>query len=495
MAERQSSGPAGNSGDRLPSLSNSAAAAAAICPVLQFGLGDDAPAVSYAGALEQAHVRLHVCASADDIRAALRTDRIVAGLLHLGHRADELFPSPALETLIEMQPTLRLIAMVEKDRARSRCLERLLQWGVLYDFHTLPADVERLLHTLGHIRGLVEIEDIAAMPTGIEGVGEPYMIGSHPAMLQVFHTIRKIADTDAPILITGESGTGKELAARAIHERSAFAQGPFVAVNCAALPPTLIESELFGHEKGSFTGAHQRKIGRIEAARGGTLFLDEIGDLPLDVQGHFLRFLQEKTIERVGSTRSITVDVRVVAATNVELKQAMEAGRFREDLYYRLNVLHVHMPPLCERGEDIELITAFFLRKFSKELRRPFRGFSDGARAAIRAYPWPGNVRELISSVRRAVVMADGKWITAVDLGLPDGSAERPHSVPTLEAARHELERDLVRRALDLHNQKIQPAARSLGVSRVTLYRLVEKYGIKAPEADAEARAERNPRR
>src|SRR3989304_3584515 len=165
MAERQSSGPAGNSGDRLPNLSNSAAAETAICPVLQFDLGDDAPAVSYAYALEQAQVRLHVCASADDIRAALRADRIVAGLLHLGHRADELFPSPALEALIEMQPTLRLIAMVEKDRVRSRCLERLLQWGVLYDFHTLPADTERLLHTLGHIRGLVELEDITTLPT------------------------------------------------------------------------------------------------------------------------------------------------------------------------------------------------------------------------------------------------------------------------------------------------------------------------------------------
>ena len=453
--------------------------------ILLLNLDKKSPALSYVDALKSAQIDVHVCNSAEEARSTLSSEKVVAGLLHMGEANGGPAATREVEQLVETRPTLRLIAVIDREQMQSPQVLRLLQWGLLYDLHTLPVDTQRLQFVLGHIRGLVELEEMATLPTDIDGTSEPYMIGSSPAMLQTFEAIRKVGDVDAPILITGESGTGKELAAHAIHERSTYRDGPFVAVNCAALPPTLIESELFGHEKGSFTGAHQRKIGRIEAATGGTLFLDEIGDLPHDVQGHFLRFLQDKTIERLGSNRTIEVNVRVVAATHVDLDKAIEENRFREDLYYRLNVLKIHLPPLRERGEDIELIAAFFLRKFVKELRRLLQGFSYGARTAIGTYSWPGNVRELISAVRRAVVMAEGKWITAEDLGLPSIPKQPIQTLPTLEEARHEVEEELIRRALDIHNYNIQRAARSLNISRVTLYRIMEKHGINTGKSRA----------
>lgn len=308
--------------------------------------------------------------------------------------------------------------------------------------------------------------------------GESYMVGSSPAMRRIYETIRKVARTDAPVLITGESGTGKELAAQAIHERSTYSDGPFVPINCAALPTNLIASELFGHEKGAFTGADQRRIGRIQSAEGGTVFLDEIGDLPLDLQAHLLRFLQEKTIDRVGGRHPIKVDVRVVAATNADLRKAVADGKFREDLFYRLNVLTLEMPPLRERGDDIELVSTFFMRKFADEMGRSIRGLRADAQRLIQCYPWPGNIRELIATMRRAVVMADGDWIRAEDLGLPEESAGPDGDIPSLEAARRRTEEGLIRKALDAHGNNIKRTAEHLGVSRVTLYRLIEKYGI-----------------
>jgi DNA-binding NtrC family response regulator len=303
------------------------------------------------------------------------------------------------------------------------------------------------------------------------------LLGTSRAFERVIEAARQVAATDASVFITGESGTGKELAAREIHDRSPFRGGPFVAVNCAGLPPHLIASELFGHEKGAFTSAHQRKVGQVEVARGGTLFLDEIGDLPLDVQGHLLRFLQDKTIQRVGSTRPIPVNLRIISATHIDCTRAIRDGRFREDLYYRLNVLRVHMPPLRERAEDIPVLAEFYLQQFTREHRRLIQGFQPAAEAAMRAYGWPGNVRELVSAIRRAAVMADGRWITAADLGLPP-AATGP--LAPLEAARREVEATLIRRALDLHGYNVQSAARALDVSRVTLYRLMEKHAIRA---------------
>ncbi len=245
-----------------------------------------------------------------------------------------------------------------------------------------------------------------------------FMVGNSPVMFDVFEQVRRFAACDVPVLITGESGTGKELVARAIHERSGRAAGPYVALNCAAVPATLIASELFGYEKGSFTGANARKHGHIEHAHRGTLFLDEIGDMPIDLQGLLLRFLQEGEILRVGGRQPIKVDVRVVAATNVRLREAIAAGKLREDLYYRLNVLSLHLPPLRERDGDVEVLATYFLRQIGQELGRELRGFTPAALAAMLAYPWPGNVRELIATMRRAVVLANGPLVDVSDLRL-----------------------------------------------------------------------------
>ncbi|MHA1600886.1 MAG: sigma-54 interaction domain-containing protein [Alphaproteobacteria bacterium] len=338
----------------------------------------------------------------------------------------------------------------------------------------------------------------ASKSEGAEDPSGPYLVGNSPIMRATFETIRRFAPTETPVLITGESGTGKELAALAIHERSARAAGPFIPINCAGLPPTLIGSELFGHEKGAFTGAYQRKIGRIESAQGGTVFLDEIGDLPLELQPHLLRFLQEKTIDRVGGNRPIKVDVRVVAATNMNLTKAIKEGRFREDLFYRLNVLTLAMPPLRERGDDIDLLSTFFLQKFAEEMNRPVQGFDPAAIRQLRLYGWPGNVRELVSCIRRAVVMSDEPNITARDLGFPlgmqHGGPARPAALPgavnghatpcppdkhvTLRQAKREAEFSLLRGTLEQNGQNIKQTAEVLGVSRVTLYRLLKDHGI-----------------
>ena len=338
--------------------------------------------------------------------------------------------------------------------------------------------VHQVLHR--HLSDRVASESSPSIKCADED--EPYMVGSSSAMREVFTAIRKFASVDAPVLITGESGTGKELAAHAIHERSSSAQGPFVAINCAALPPTLITSELFGHEKGSFTGAHERRIGRIEAAEGGTVFLDEIGDLAPEMQVLLLRFLQERTIDRIGARSPITVDARVIAATNADLAKAMEEGRFREDLYYRLNVLVIDMPPLRARQDDIDLLCKFFVRKLAAEMGRTIRGIDEDGQQAIRDYHWPGNVRELIACIRRAVVMAEGERISLPDLGLPASSEGRPYpgeiKPVSLGEARITAEGHLIRKALLSNNQNIKKTALELKISRPTLYRLMEKYKI-----------------
>lgn len=314
----------------------------------------------------------------------------------------------------------------------------------------------------------------------------PRMVGSSPAMQRVHGAVRKIAASAAPVLITGESGTGKELAALAIHQGSARAAGPFVPINCAALPPALIAAELFGHERGSFTGANQKRAGRIQSAEGGTVFLDEIGDLPLDLQAHLLRFLQENTIDRVGGHHPIKVDVRVVAATNAPLRRAVASGAFREDLYYRLNVLTLEMPPLRERGGDIDELAKHFLIRFSQEMNRPDRALTTDALTAIRAYSWPGNVRELAAALRRAVVMADGEKIEVADLDLPADGHERNEDtvIRSLEDARQQAELTLLRQALRANRSNVKRTAEQLGISRVTLYRLLEKHQI-SPREDA----------
>ncbi len=317
---------------------------------------------------------------------------------------------------------------------------------------------------------------------------EEFMVGDSAAMRDVFNKIRRQAPTSAPILITGESGTGKELAARAIHQRSASHAGHFVAINCASLPATLIASELFGYEKGAFTGANSRKIGLIELADKGTLFLDEIGDLPLDLQGHLLRFLQEGTITRVGGHQAIFVSTRIISATHVDLRRAIEGGRFREDLYYRLNVLPLHMPALRDRDGDLVLLAHYFLRMLGAELGREVKGFTEDAGALIRNYSWPGNVREMISAIRRAIVMGHGALISAAELALePPRPAvfqrghidvkPNPRYVPGSKDEKSALEA-----SISNHGNNFSAAARELQISRVTLYRMMKRHGMKRNE-------------
>ena len=310
------------------------------------------------------------------------------------------------------------------------------------------------------------------------------MVGNSPAMLDVFEQLRRFAACDVPVLITGESGTGKELVARAIHERSARAAGPYVALNCAAVPATLIASELFGYEKGSFTGATARKHGHIEHAHGGTLFLDEIGDMPIDLQGMLLRFLQESEVLRVGGRQPIKVDVRVVAATNVRLRDAIAAGKLREDLYYRLNVLSLHLPSLRERDGDVEVLAGYFLRQIGQELGRELNGFTPAAMAALLAYPWPGNVRELIATLRRAVVLANGLRVDVGDLRLDPPSAPRlaarrshPRPMPRPKPGSNG-EREALLQALQDTGFNMTGAAQLLGVARATLYRMLRRNRI-----------------
>lgn len=369
------------------------------------------------------------------------------------------------------------IAQVTPGQTEDETLRRFIL-DYCFDFVTMPCLDERLLFALGHAHGLAGLRGSGATPQ--LSLGKHEMIGQCDAMLKLYRGIEKCANTDAPVFIAGASGTGKELTARAIHERSTRAGHEHVAINCAAVPATLLQSELFGHERGAFTGATQRKIGRIEAAHGGTLFLDEIGDMPIECQAVLLRFLQEGTIERLGGSGPIKVDVRVISATHVDLEAAVESGRFRADLYHRLCVLKLQEPPLRERGGDIKLLAHYALGMFRQDNARKLRGFTSDAITAMCNYPWPGNVRELFNCVRRAVVMAEGRFITACDLGLPVDPAFSPR---TLAEIRAEAERTAVQQALKRHGYNLSGAAEELGVSRATLYRLMNAVGVRTEPA------------
>jgi DNA-binding NtrC family response regulator len=301
------------------------------------------------------------------------------------------------------------------------------------------------------------------------------LTGSSPAVQGVMSSILKFAPVDLPVLITGETGTGKELAAGALHQQSARRQQPFAAINCGALPPSLVQSELFGHERGAFTGANARHVGRFEAADGGTVFLDEVGDLPPEAQTSLLRLLQEGTLERVGSTQPIHVDVRVLAATHVDLEQAVAQGRFREDLYYRINVLRLRMPALREREDDMEVLAQRFLDEFRARHRCHVRGFSRAAIRAMHAHGWPGNVRELLNRVQRAAVLAEDVLVSVDDLDLLPAD---PATSAGLDRARVDAERETVIASLRASRYNVSECARRLQVSRVTIYRLCKKHRL-----------------
>jgi two-component system NtrC family response regulator len=346
-----------------------------------------------------------------------------------------------------------------------------------YDFLGKPVDVEELKLLLKRCFHVAHLEkEYRAMQRLMQGPGFEGMIGNSTRMQNAFDSIRKVATADAPVLILGESGTGKELAAQAIHRKSNRKDGPFIAINCSAIPETLLESELFGHEKGAFTGATGQVKGRIETANGGTLFLDEIGEIPLPIQVKLLRFLQQKTIERVGGRAEITIDARVVAATNADLKKGMVDGSFREDLFYRLAVIQIVLPPLRARETDIQLLAQSFLQRFATVNNKSGLVFGQEALRAINQHKWPGNVRELENRVRRAVIMAEGKRLTVGDLELTDVLSAPQTS--TLKDAREALERDIIQQSLRKHSGKITPVAAELGISRPTLYELMDKLGI-----------------
>ena len=346
-----------------------------------------------------------------------------------------------------------------------------------YDFVCKPVDIQELKFLLGRCIYVVELErEYRKLQQSVRAEGFEDMLGSSPQMQGVFSFIRKVATTTAPVLLLGESGTGKEMAALAIHRRSLRKDGPFIAINCNAIPENLLESELFGHEKGSFTGAHTQRKGMMESATGGTVFLDEIGELPPPVQVKLLRFLQEHRFQRVGGRQEIQIDTRIIAATNVQLKQAVADGKFREDLYFRLAVVVIKLPPLRERGDDVALLAREFLHRYAAQNGKTNLTFAPEALRAVNCHSWPGNVRELQNCVKRAVIMADGKRITTMDMELTDG--EEPLAAATLKQARENVEREMVQQALKRHSGKITPAAIDLGISRPTLYELMEKLGI-----------------
>ena len=381
----------------------------------------------------------------------------------------------ALTQILALSPESKVIVVTGNDD-RDNAVKAVGHGA--YDFYQKPVDPEVLGLIVGRAYDLYELEQEnrrlsrSGKQAALNGV-----LASSPEMTQVCAMIEKVAPTDISVLLLGESGTGKELLSRALHDLSNRAKKRFVVINCAAIPENLLESELFGYEKGAFTGAYKQTIGKIEYADGGTLFLDEIGDLPQPLQAKMLRFLQERTVERVGGREQIDVDVRVVCATHQDLRGLMKSGGFREDLFYRISEVTVNIPPLRNRTGDAVVLARFFLERFSQVQGRSLRGFTEEAIAAIESYPWPGNARELENRVKRAVIMAEGTRVTPLDLEL--ASAEGAAEPVNLRQVREAAERRAIQRAMVLSDDRVMQAAELLGVSRPTLYAMMEKYGLK----------------
>lgn len=412
--------------------------------------------------------------------AALRAEEPPVVTLDLGLPPDPDGTSEGfavLEEIMALKPDTKVI-VASGHGARESALMAIERGA--YDFYQKPIDIEELGLIVRRALNLHTIE--AENHRLLTQVGESAtvlgsLITAAPEMVRVARTIERVANANVSVMLLGASGTGKELLAKGLHEASRRKAGPFVAINCAAIPETLLESELFGHEKGAFTGAVKTTEGKIEQAQGGTLFLDEVGDIPLPLQVKLLRFLQERTIERIGGRKQIEVDTRIVCATHQNLEAMIADGRFREDLFYRLAEIVVKIPPLAERSGDAVLLAKAFLKRFARDMNPQLAGFSADALAAIDAWPWPGNVRELENRVKRAAIMADGKLVCAADLDLEAG-AEADSLPLNLKSAREQADRKVIRQALARSEGNISSTARMLGISRPTLYDLLKQYDL-----------------
>ena len=382
----------------------------------------------------------------------------------------------ALDNILRLKPDTKVI-VASGHGARESALRAIASGA--YDFYQKPVDIDQLGLI---VRRAFQLHELESENRRLESqIGDDRtvlgtMITGAPEMTKVARTIERVANTDVSVMLLGASGTGKELLARGVHRASRRHTGHFVAINCAAIPENLLEAELFGYEKGAFTGAIKTTEGKIEIAHGGTLFLDEIGDVPLPLQVKLLRFLQERVIERIGGRKPIPVDTRIVCATHQNLEAMIAAGTFREDLYYRLAEIVVKIPSLSERHGDGPLLAKHFLARFAREMNPQVKGFAPGALAAIEQWPWPGNVRELENRMKRAVIMAEGKYISAEDLDLEGPEVD---SLPVnLKSAREEADRRAIRKALAQTENNISSAAKLLGISRPTLYDLLKQYGL-----------------
>jgi two-component system, NtrC family, response regulator len=414
--------------------------------------------------------------------AALRSEEPAVVTLDLGLPPDPDGTSEGfavLDEIMAIKPDTKVI-VASGHGARESALQAIAKGA--YDFYQKPVDIDALGLIVRRALQLHRIEAEnrqLASKSGDEHRVLGRLITAAPEMVKVARTIERVANTNVSVMLLGASGTGKELLARGLHEASDRADGAFVAINCAAIPENLLESELFGHEKGAFTGAVKTTEGKIELAGGGTLFLDEVGDIPLPLQVKLLRFLQERVIERIGSRKSIPVDTRIVCATHQDLEAMIAAGTFREDLFYRLAEIVVKIPSLAERPGDAGLLAKTFMARFAREMNPAVKGFAPDALAAIDAWPWPGNVRELENRVKRAVIMTDGKLVGAADLDLasPD---EESGQVLNLKCARETADRRVIRHALARSEGNISNTAKLLGISRPTLYDLLKQYDLHA---------------
>jgi two-component system NtrC family response regulator len=383
-----------------------------------------------------------------------------------------------LDAILALKPNAKVI-IASGHGERSSALRAIASGA--YDFYQKPVDIDELGMIVKRAFHLYAIEDenqrlASAAPSGLTVLGS--MITAAPEMLKVSRTIERVANTDVSVMLLGASGTGKELLARGLHDASARSKNAFVAINCAAIPENLLESELFGHEKGAFTGAVKTTEGKIEQAEGGTLFLDEVGDIPLPLQVKLLRFLQERVIERIGGRKPIPVNTRIVCATHQNVDAMVAAGSFREDLYYRLAEIVVRIPTLAERPGDAALIAKHFVLRYASKMNPQVKGLAPDALAAIDAWGWPGNVRELENRIKRAVIMADGKLITAADLDLKTGDPDDQDDVINLKAVRDATDKKAIRRAIARTEGNISNAAKLLGISRPTLYDLMKQHDL-----------------